>query len=169
MTISDLIPWRKKDQDLAERQQAENRLLDLRSQIDRLFDDFYSGNFSLSSFLRDYEGMGDFSPRMDLEESEKEITISAELPGLKPEDVDISLENNTLTISGEKRVEKEDQGKRYYRVERSYGSFSRRIPLPAEVEEDRIDASLKDGLLKVTLPKSKEAQAKSRRIPIKTG
>lgn len=169
MTISDLIPWKRKDQGLEGQRQAENQLLDLQSQIDRLFEDFYRRPFGLRPFLNDFNGLGDFSPRMDIDESEQEITVSVELPGIKPEDVEISLEDNTLTISGEKQAEEEQEGKRYYRVERSYGSFSRRIPLPTEVEEEKIDASLKDGLLKVTLPKSKEAQQKSKRIPIKTG
>ncbi len=167
MTISNLVPWRKKEEGLAERQRLESHLLDLRSQIDRMFEDFYSRDFGMTPFFRDLEGLGDFSPRMDVDESEKEITVSAELPGLKPEDVNISLKDNLLTISGEKRAEKEEKGKRYYHVERSYGSFSRSIPLPGEVKEDKVEASLKDGLLKVILPKSEEAQQKHKSIPIK--
>jgi len=168
MTISDLMPWRKKETGLTDRQQTDDRLLDLRSQLSRMFEDFYNTSFGISSFLEDFQSPSDFSPLMDIEESAKEITVAAELPGIKPEDVEISIENKLLTISGEKREEKEDTGKRHYRVERSFGSFTRRVPLPTEVEEDQVEASLQEGLLKIILPKSKSARKNAKRIPVKT-
>jgi HSP20 family protein len=146
----------------------ENRLLDLRTEMDRLFDEFYGDEFSLGPLFKGIEGLGDFAPKMDIDETEKEITVSAELPGLKPEDVDISLDDNILTIQGEKKEEKEEKDKHSYHMERSFGSFARSVRLPSEVDTGKIDASLKDGLLKITLPKSQEAQEESRKIPIKS-
>ncbi len=169
MTMLDLIPWRTKNHQLSERQRTEDRLLDLRTQMDRLFDEFYNAGTELSPFFKGFEELGDFAPKMDIDETEKEFTVSAELPGLKPEDVDISLHDNVLTIQGEKRAEKEEKDQHSYHMERSFGSFSRSVRLPGEVEAGKIDASLKDGLLKITLPKSKEAQKETKHIPIQTG
>jgi HSP20 family protein len=171
MAITDLIPWKKDDSNLTirRRQEDENTLLDLRSQMNRLFDEFFEQPFGLSPFFGESSLIGDFAPRLDISETDKEITISAELPGIEPEDIDISLDRNTLTISGEKQVQEQEKNQRYYRIERSYGSFHRSIPLPNEVDEDKIDASFKRGVLKVKMPKTKAAQEKSKRISIKSG
>ena len=168
MTMSEMNPWRTKDHQLSRHQRTENRLLDLRTEMDRLFDEFYGDEFSMGPHFKGIEGLGDFAPKMDIDETEKEITVSAELPGLKPEDVDISLDDNILTIRGEKRAEMEDKDKHSYHVERTYGSFARSVRLPGQVEAEKIEANLKDGLLKITLPKSQEAQEKSRKISIKS-
>jgi HSP20 family protein len=168
MTRKDLIPWKKNDSSMSVRRRGEDSLLDLRSQMNRLFDEFFERPFGLSPFFGESTFMEDFAPRMDISETEKDITISAELPGLEPDEINIAIERNTLTISGEKQAEKEDKGKRYYRVERSYGNFHRSIPLPDEVDEDQIDATFKRGVLKVKLPKTKAAQVESKRITIKT-
>jgi len=170
MAITDLIPWRKNEENVpVHHRQYEDSLLDLRSQMNHIFDEFFDQPFGLSAFNGDSAWKGDFAPRLDISETEKEITISIELPGLEPEDVHISLDHNALTISGEKRAELEDKDKRFYRVERSYGSFYRSIPLPNEVNENEIDATFKRGLLKVTLPKAKATEKKSKHISIKTG
>ena len=168
MTMSDLISWKNKDRRLSSRKQAENRLLDLRTQMDRLLDEFYHDGFELSPFFKGLEDLGDFAPKMDINETKKEITVSAELPGLKPEDVEISLHDNVLTIQGEKQAEKEEEDVHSYYVERSYGSFARSVRLPSQVDAEKIEASLKDGLLKITLPKSQGAQEKTKKIPIKS-
>jgi HSP20 family protein len=151
------------------RSQEDDALLDFRSQMNRLFDEFFERPFGLSPFTGESGITGDFAPRLDISETEKEVTLSAELPGMEPEDINIAIVRGTLTISGEKQIETEEKGKRFYRVERSYGSFHRTIPLPNEVDEDKIDAKFKRGVLKVKLPKTKAAQEQSRRIPIKTG
>lgn len=170
MTIRDLIPWKRDDSMVSvQRSQEDDALLDFRSQMNRLFDEFFERPFGLSPFTGESGITGDFAPRLDISETEKEVTISAELPGMEPEDINIAIDRGTLTISGEKHAEKEEKGKRFYRVERSYGSFHRAIPLPNEVDEDKIDAKFKRGVLKVKLPKTKAAQEQSRRIPIKTG
>ena len=169
MPITDLVPWKKNETSVpVRRRQEEDTLLDLRSQMNRLFDEFFERPFGLSPFFGESNLMGDFAPRLDISETDKEVTISAELPGMEPEDIHISLDRNTLTISGEKQAEKEEKDKRFYRVERSYGSFHRSIPLPNEVDENKIDATFKRGVLKVKLPKTRAAQEKSKRITIKT-
>lgn len=137
--------------------------------MNRMFDEFFERPFGLSPFFGETTSMGGFAPRLDISETDKEITISAELPGLEPEDINISLARGALTIIGEKRAEKEEKGKRFYRVERSYGSFHRSIALPDEVEDNKIDATFKRGVLKVILPKTQTAQDKNKRISIKTG
>jgi HSP20 family protein len=170
MPIKDLVPWKKDETRVPVRYQQEHEsFLDLRSRMNRLFDEFFERPFGLGLFPGESSLLGDFAPRLDISETDKEVTISVELPGLEPEDINISLDRNALTISGEKRVEREEKGERFYRVERSYGSFHRSIPLPDEVDEDKIDASFKRGVLKVKLPKTQAAQEKSRRIAIKTG
>lgn len=169
MAITDLIPWKKNESNLpVNRRQEEDSLLNIRSQMNRLFDEFFEQPFGLNSFLDDSEMMGEFSPQLDISETEKEIAVSAELPGLKREDIGIALDNNMLRISGEKKAEKKEKGKHFYRVERSYGSFHRSIPLSAEVDQDKIEAVFKRGVLKVKLPKTRAAQER-KRIPIKTG
>ncbi|MFN2233492.1 MAG: Hsp20/alpha crystallin family protein [Anaerolineales bacterium] len=170
MAITDLVPWKRNETSVPVRhRQEEDAFLDLRSQMNRLFDDFFERPFGLNSFLGESDLMSDFAPRLDISETEKEISISAELPGMEPEDIHISLDHNTLTISGEKRAEKEEKDKRFHRVERSYGSFHRSIPLSDDVNEDKIDATFKRGVLKVKLPKTQVAQKQSKRIAIKSG
>jgi HSP20 family protein len=170
MVITDLIPWKKDESRVpVRRRQQEDSLLDLRSQMNRLFDEFFERPFGISPFFGEAAFVGDFAPRMDVSETDKEITISAELPGLEPEDINITIDRNVLLISGEKHAEKEEKDKRYYRIERSYGSFRRSIPLPSDVDEHEIDATFKRGVLKVKLPKTQAAQEESKRIKIKTG
>lgn len=169
MALKSLIPWKKNGGSVpVHRSREETAFLDLRNQINRLFDEFFERPFSLSPFLGEFPFYGSFSPRVDISENDKEVTITAELPGMEPEDIHLTLNRNVLTISGEKRAEKEERGRRFYRVERSYGSFYRSIPLPADVNEDRIEATFKHGVLKVKLPKTAEAQKRSRRIFVKT-
>ena len=167
MAITDLIPWKKQRNDVAVRRgEEQDALLDLRQQMDRLWEGFFERPFGLSPFFDAPSTLGDFAPRMDLSENNKEITITAELPGMEADDFQISLDHGVLTIQGEKRAEKEEKDKRFHRVERSYGYFHRAIPLPGEVDQDKIDATYKHGVLKVRLPKTRSAPEKSQRIKI---
>jgi HSP20 family protein len=102
-------------------------------------------------------GFAGFAPRVDIQETEKEFTVTADLPDMKREDIKVGLENGTLTIEGERKFEKEDQGKKFHRVERQYGRFVRRFAMPTEVEPAKVEAQYKDGVLKVTMPKSAAA------------
>jgi len=162
MDIKSLIPFGRKN--ITGRREEYEPFSFLRQEMNRLFDDFNRG-FSLEPFESKFAG---FSPRVDVSETDKEIKITAELPGMDDKDIDISLNKDTLTIKGEKREEKEDKGKDYYRAERSYGSFSRTIPLPAEIDTDKVKAEFKKGVLTVTMPKTAEAIKETKKIPIKT-
>ena len=111
------------------------------------------------------EAPPEFRPAVDVYEKEEAFHIRADLPGVKPEDVKISVHNNTLTVSGERNLEEEDEKNGYRRVERRYGSFTRSFSLPETVESNEIDADFKDGVLTVTLPK--RAESKPREIAVK--
>jgi HSP20 family protein len=103
-------------------------------------------------------------PAIDVADSENEIVVKAEVPGCKAEDIDISVHGNTLTISGEKKAEEEKKEKGYYHLERSYGSFRRELSLPGSVDPDKVEASCKNGVLTVTMPKSEKEKAKKIRV-----
>lgn len=105
-----------------------------------------------------------WTPSVDIEERENEIVVKADVPGVSEKDLDVRLENNTLTIKGERKFEKEDKQKGYHRIERAYGSFVRSFALPAAVDADKVEAHYKDGVLTVTLPKTEAA--KSRKVKI---
>ena len=133
MTISDLVPWKKKRQDLAADQGEKDLLPDLRIQMNRLFDEFFERPFGLSSMFYDSPLERDFAPLLDISETDKEITVTAELPGLELDEIDLTFNQGSLTISGEKHAEQEQEGETYYRIERSYGSFQRTVALPPDV------------------------------------
>jgi HSP20 family protein len=109
---------------------------------------------------------GSWSPSVDIYENKDQIVLEAELPGMKPEDVHISIENNVLTVHGERKFEKKDEKDNFHRVERSYGSFTRSFTLPPTVSSEAADAVFENGVLRLTLAKREEA--KPRRIEIKT-
>ncbi len=161
MAIRNLVPFGKKD--VPVKREDESPFSLLRREMDSLFDNFFRG-FDLEPFE---SRMGAFSPKVDVTENDKEIKISAELPGLDEKDIDVSLQKDMLTIKGEKKEEKENKGKDYYRMERSYGSFSRTIPLPVEVETDKVEAKFKKGVLSITLPKTAKAVAETKKIAVK--
>lgn len=111
-------------------------------------------------------GARSFSPAVDIHEDKEGITVRAELPGVKPEEVKVDVENNVLTLSGERKLEHQDKKDGYHRIERWYGSFSRQFMLPRTVDAEHIDAQLKDGVLVVRLPKKSEI--KPRQISVKS-
>jgi HSP20 family protein len=110
--------------------------------------------------------MQTFAPAVDIYEDEGMITVSAQVPGVKAEDVHIDVENNVLTLSGERKLEREDKREGYHRIESSYGSFTRSFVLPESADSAKVDASLSDGVLTVRIPKRPEAAPK--RIEVKT-
>jgi HSP20 family protein len=143
-----IIPWRQKKQ---------NEVTEFRREVDNLFDRFFGESlFPSTEFLR----AGVWSPRVDVIDGKKEITVKAEIPGVEAKDIDVSLNRNMLTIKGEKKLEKEEKDEKYHRIERSCGSFTRTVDLPAEVDADAIDASYKKGILTIVLKKTKEAESK---------
>jgi HSP20 family protein len=137
-----LVPYRKVQ---------SGELVNLHREMDELFNSL----FSWPSPVFDNKVW----PAIDISENENEIAVTAEVPGCKAEDVDISVNGNMLTISGEKKQQQEKKEKGYYHYERYYGGFRREITLPAEVETDKIEAVCKDGVLSVKLPKAEKTKA----------
>jgi HSP20 family protein len=162
MGIRDLVPW-SKGQQVATRQEPFDPFLTLHREMNRLFDDVFRGFGSMgrvgSPLMEGQFGW----PRLELSETEKAVTISAELPGLSEQDVQVEIDNGVLSIRGEKKAERGDQSKFF--SERYYGSFERQIPLEG-VEEDKAQAEFKNGVLTVTLPKSEQSNRNVRRISI---
>lgn len=139
-------------------------------EMNRLFDDAFSG-FGLPAAFTPSGFSGDVAPHIDMRETDDAIEIDVELPGVSEDDVDVELSDNMLTIRGEKRVEKKDEDKKggYHYLERAYGSFARSVPLPFDVDPDKVNASFKNGVLKLTLPKPPEEQRRTKKIAIKKG
>ena len=133
-----------------------------RSEMDRLLDTFLFGVPQKREFWEEAEWV----PTVDVAETKNEIVVNVEIPGMDPKGFDISLSKGTLTIKGEKKQEKEGKEENYHLVERRYGTFTRSILLPQEVEGDKIRASYKNGVLTVTLPKSEEAKKKEIKIKV---
>jgi HSP20 family protein len=141
--------------------------------MDRMFDQFWRG-FGLPSFRRmvEPEGWSDggfnfAAPAIDFAEDEKTYHVTAELPGLSEKDINLSVSDDLLTITGEKREEKERQEKNYHYSERRFGSFRRAVQLPQHIDRNKIEASFKNGVLDVTLPKSPDAMQRQRKIEVK--
>ena len=153
MNLKSLIPVGRQ-RDVA---RADNPFFSLHREIDRLFDDFARGLPAMGNGFGNGSAM---MPTMDVAETDKEIEITAELPGLEQKDVQINVSDNLLTIKGEKKAEKEQKDKNYHLVERSYGSFERSLQLPEGVNADAIKASIDKGVLKVVVPKPAPAQVK---------
>jgi HSP20 family protein len=162
MGIKDLIPWNSGGREVGIHRGADvNPFLTLHREMNRMFDDVFRG-FDLAPFgtPRPLNAFG--WPQIDIDETEKEVRITAELAGLDEKDVSLQIANGVLSISGEKRSESEDKARRF--SERYYGRFERRIPLE-DVDEDNVSAAFKNGVLTITVPKSAEAK-NVRRIAI---
>jgi HSP20 family protein len=140
---------------------TDNPFITLQNEVDRLFENFTAGFTSLGN------GMTNATlPNMDVAETDKEIEITAELPGLEEKDVQINISDNVLTVRGEKKAEKEQKDKNYRLIERSYGAFERSLQLPEGVNADAIKATIDKGVLKVVVPKP--APAQSKKIEVKS-
>lgn len=163
MNIKSLVPWSRERRSVPVRREEDNPFYSLQRSINQVFDNFLFEGFSRSPFSL----YASFSPRLDASETDKEFCITAELPGIDENDVEVSVNDSLLTLRGEKKDEKQDNRRDYYRVERSYGMFERTIPLPEGVDSSKVEASFKKGVLTVTLPKSAEYQKERKRIPIK--
>ncbi|KPK45640.1 MAG: molecular chaperone [Nitrospira bacterium SM23_35] len=142
MEISSLVPRR-------------GELSTFRREMDRLFDRFFEGwPFKPSP------QEGPWAPSVDVSETVKDVVIRAEIPGMDPKDIDVSVHGDVLTLRGERKKEHEEKGEDFHRIERSYGAFSRSIRLPAEVDANKVNATYKDGVLKINLLKTEEAAVK---------
>lgn len=132
----------------------------LRREMDNLWDRFFGGDWGLTPW------QGKWAPSLDVSETKDNLVVKTELPGIDPKDVDISITDNTLTVKGEKKQEKEEKEENYHLIESGYGSFFRSLPLPMEVERDKVKANYKNGVLKITMPKSEKAKAKEVKVNI---
>jgi len=144
----------------------------LRKEVDRVFEDFGDGFWrqpfrSLAGLERALTSKLATSPAVDISETDKAYEITAELPGMDERNIEVNVANGGLTIKGEKKDEKEEKKKDYYLSERRYGSFERYFTLPESVDADKIEAAFKNGVLKVTLPKTAEAQKPAKKIEVK--
>jgi HSP20 family protein len=135
----------------------------MRREMDRLFDEFRGVRGGL------YEDQAGFAPAVNVKQTDKGVEVTAELPGIDEKNVEVSLADNALTIRGEKKAEKEDKGEGWFVSERSFGSFMRTIPLPVEIDEDKVTAQFRNGVLTVTLPAAADAERKARKIEVKKG
>jgi len=152
--MKSLIPWKKRD----------HEMVNLRKDFDDLFDRFFSESaLSISKLFSEKK----WYPTVDVSEGKRDIIVKAEIPGVDKEGIDLSIDGRLLTICGEKKHEKEESDERYHRVESSFGYYKRTIELPAHVDESKVDAKYKNGVLKIKLKKTQEA--KTKKIKITTG
>jgi len=166
MALKDLIPWNRGRDVTVRRAEAPSPFLALHQEMNRLFDEAFRG-FDLAPFgISDrFFGGGASWPNIEVAETDKDIKVIAELPGLDEKDIDVHLANGALTISGEKHAETEDKDRLF--SERYYGRFERRIPLE-DVDENKVTALFKKGVLTVTLPKTTLAIDRVKRIQIQS-
>jgi HSP20 family protein len=172
MTLKELVPWRfgslrRWDEDERAFPSFRRDFDSLHREMDRVLEDFFRMSPLRAMQMPESLGFGDVMPTIDVADDDKMFRISVELPGMDEKDIDVTLTEGLLTIRGEKKQEHEDKGKEFYRKERSFGSFRRVIPIPIDVDESKIEASFKKGVLLINLPKTEEAKKKVRHIDVK--
>lgn len=162
----DLLPWRRKREDMSLSRRVANPILELHRRMDELFNDFLEG-FGLTRwpFAESGERLA-ISPSVDVSETDDEIKVSADLPGMDEKDIEVTLDNDVLVLRGEKKREREEGKRNYHLVERTYGEFCRRIPLPSSIDPEKVKARFAKGVLTVSIPKKPEASSRERKIEI---
>jgi HSP20 family protein len=133
----------------------------MRSELDEMFEDFFDWGKSGEELTT-----MEWSPSVDISENDDNIVVNAEIPGMNKEDINVSVRDDTLTIKGEKKREREEEEENYHVVERSYGRFQRSFTLPDNVKSDDIKANYKDGVLNITIPKTEEAKSKELKVDV---
>ena len=167
MNVRDLIPWSRAESKSPALYRDADPFMALHREVNRLFDDVFR---SFDSFgMERFQGLASSRtswawPNVEVSETDREIRVTAELPGLEEKDVEVLLDGDVVNLRGEKRSETEDKDRQF--SERYYGQFERRIALGTEVEEDKVEARFKNGVLTVTMPKTERAQSKGKRIAI---
>lgn len=146
----------------------ENPILAFQREMNRVFDNFFSGGFDLFPWAHWERGLQAYNPRVDITDDAKALRVTAELPGMEEKDIEVTLTRDALTIKGQKNQEEEDKGRNYYRMERSYGAFERTVPLPTNIDPQHVQAAFKKGVLTVTIPKTGEARRDVQRIQVKS-
>lgn len=187
MDIKKLAPWNwfKKEEETGSSMPAHrnapkaiyhpdslaNPIVQLHREMDRLFENAFRGlglwPFGYQQAHTPLIASGLLRPQADIGATDKEYSITVEVPGVNEKDVKVEISNNTLTIRGEKKQEKEEKDKNYYRVERAYGSFLRELSLPADAVQDNIKATFKHGVLMITMPRKALPKTESKQIEIK--
>jgi HSP20 family protein len=163
MNVRELIPWNRSREVTVRRGEEANPFLTLHREMNRLFDDaFRSFDLTPFDFGRGFARTLEW-PNIEVDETEKELKVIAELPGLEEKDIEVDLANNVLVIKGEKKTETEDKERLF--SERFYGRFERRIPVE-DIEEDKVHATFRNGVLTVTMPKSAQARRQVKRITV---
>ncbi len=145
------------------------RALSPAEEVARRFEDFFRKPFALmgpSWWPRRIFEAEEIAPSVDIFEDNGDVVVKAELPGIKKEDIEVNFTDHMITISGEKKKEEKTEDKNYYRVERSYGSFTRSFEIPSEVQTDKAKAHFENGVLEVRVPKTEEARRKSQKVQI---
>jgi HSP20 family protein len=142
------LPWRRRGEP-----EADYPLARFRREIQRMADDFYRGWWAAP-----WTEGSVWAPALDVRETESEIVVELEAAGMKPEELDVSLTNGTLTIRGERKSEREEKEESYHLRERSYGSFCRTVSLPSGVDAEKASSRFENGVLAITLPKSEQAR-----------
>lgn len=165
MAGKDIATQNQTEKALADKRGWINPFDSFRQEMNRLMDGFFQG-FNMRPFETRSTA---FTPHVDVVDKGKAVEVSVELPGMDEKDIEVSLTKEALVVKGEKKEEKEEKGKDYYRSERSYGSFTRSIALPEGIDAEGGEASFKKGVLKVTLPKTKEAVKEAKKIAVKSG
>jgi HSP20 family protein len=161
------LPLKRRGDKLSIRRENESPVMAIQNEMNRLFDNLFQDPFDLVP-LTIRKLPADFSPRVNVSETEAAMQVTAELPGMEEKDIQISLEQDYLLLSGEKKSEIEESGKNFHRYERSSGSFQRAIPLVSEIQEDKVEATFKNGVLSITLPKAASAVKAAKKINIKS-
>ena len=166
MAIRDLVPWGR-ERGVNTSRDREDPFTSLHREMNRMFEDF-ARSFDVAPWSG-WEAEG-FHPRTDVSETDDELLVTAEMPGLEEKDFELNLTGDLLTLKGEKRHEREEKEKgAVHRIERGYGSFQRTIQLPCEVVAEKATAEYRNGVLTVTLPKAPSAQRPVQRIEVTTG
>jgi HSP20 family protein len=167
--VKNLIPWKKKSHEVEVLSPNDDPtfnltrgMADMVNQLFRPFNDQWS-----RSLFRNLSGFTT-TPNIDVEETDKEVRVTADLPGLEEKDVQIDLDEHFLTLRGERKDEREKKGKNFHHIERSYGAFHRSIALPDGIDRDNVNATFKKGVLKVTIGKLPGHERSVRRIPVKS-
>jgi HSP20 family protein len=167
MNVKDLIPWSRAENKTPALYRDGDPFMALHREVNRLFDDVFRGfdQFPVGRLPSLASSRSNWSwPNVEVSETDKEVRVTAELPGLEDKDVEVTLDDDVLTLRGEKRSERDNKSRQF--SERFYGQFERRIPLGTEVEKDNVEARFKNGVLTITMPKTERAQSKTRRIAI---
>jgi len=138
-------------------------LVNLQERMNRLFED----SMARSKMTDEEMAMGSWTPSVDIFETPERVVLRADLPGIEQSDIDVRIENNTLTLRGERKFQKETTEEDYHRIERSYGAFSRTFQLPGTIDQEQISAQHKDGVLEIVLPKREESRATTIKVDVK--